>query len=348
MNQDKSSSTINMSELLRRELLEESVVLGFYGGGNFGDELLLETLLQVAKAEKVQRLSYLYLDKNLFPTYHAPTAYKQVGRLGSVVAILRSKTVIVGGGGLWGMDVNRNTFFLSSLLLFSRRVLFKKVYLVGVGYYNSTTRLGRLSAWIASRAANQIIARDQQSAVNFRKHSAYVLESEDIALASAGMLVEPGRPTAFPKLEKKTVLIVYRRIKITNSFSESTERLIAENHAYDFILALMEPFKNDPVNTKAMNRLRAGYDNVIGVIDMSANPLDLLSYFSENRRKLLLIAPQYHAIVGAYITGVRYLPLGYDFKSSELFRQLGIKEPFELSKVDYPVMQKFLQQGLPS
>src|SRR4029079_7172941 len=90
-------------------------------------------------------------------------------KLALIRAILKKKNIVVGGGGLWGMDVNANIFLMSLMLLMSRRLLGKKVHLTAVGCYNSTTALGRLSAWCAAKAANTIIARDQETYANFKR-----------------------------------------------------------------------------------------------------------------------------------------------------------------------------------
>ena len=143
---------MNIEQILASGNLEKSVLIGYYGGGNYGDELLLEVLAARLRGEGVQNITITYQDLSLYKTYHRDFGYPLI-QMGNKVAVLRTivknKTIIVGGGGLWGLDVNPNIFLLSLMLFASRWLLGKSVYLLGVGYYNSTNWYGRLSAWVA-------------------------------------------------------------------------------------------------------------------------------------------------------------------------------------------------------
>jgi len=322
---------MNIEQILASGNLEKSVLIGYYGGGNYGDELLLEVLAARLRGEGVQNITITYQDLSLYKTYHRDFGYPLI-QMGNKVAVLRTivknKTIIVGGGGLWGLDVNPNIFLLSLMLFASRWLLGKSVYLLGVGYYNSTNWYGRLSAWVAGKAATQIVARDHETYVNFQKITKHVSLDADIAWQIAKVDLLPYRRDflalkSMLPVASKTLFITLRRFKRAqkSNYNEAVEAFLAGNE-HPVIVALMEPRSVDPEGYERIKLWQQTYRNV-HVIDFSWNPLALFVFFKEYRDELAVVAPQFHVILTAYVTGVLFLPIAYDNKVSELLKQVG-------------------------
>ena len=176
---------MKLNDFLQKTNLDDSMLIGYYGGGNYGDELLLEVLCNLLASKGVQNLKITYQRPNTYQAMHRNFGSELVdihNREAVTRAAFKSKNILIGGGGLWGVDMNFNTLLLSIFLFVSRWALRKKVYLLGVGYYNSTTWMGRLGAWFAGKAANVIIARDAETAQNFGRVSKHVPQDRNFTI----------------------------------------------------------------------------------------------------------------------------------------------------------------------
>ncbi len=321
---------MTIEEILATGKLDRSVLIGYYGGGNYGDELLLEVLANRLKSNNVQDVFITYQDPALYETYHHDFGYPLI-KMGDKVrllrTIIRNKNIIIGGGGLWGLDVNPNILLLSLLLFISKWVLRKNVYLLGVGYYGSTSWYGRLSAWLAGKSAAYIVARDPETYANFKKISRRVSLDTDIAwlipkIAPKDYERDLIRLDAMMPITSKTLFITLRRFKPKqkNEYVRLIEEYLETNQS-PVIVALMEPRSVDPMGYELAQTWQQNYTN-IRIIDFSYNPMGLFLFFQKHHDTLALIGPQFHMIITAYLNKVPFLPIAYDNKVSELLKQL--------------------------
>jgi polysaccharide pyruvyl transferase WcaK-like protein len=322
---------MSVLDFIKRTNLDNSLLLGFYGGGNYGDELLMEVLAGLLKKEQVRNVRIAYQTPQSYSTFHHNFGYPRVpiyNKLALTRAILQHRNIVVGGGGLWGMDVNLNVFLMSCMLLFARIFLRKNVYLLAVGYYASAPRLGRISAWLAGKAATTIIARDTETYKNFIRLQRHTEQSEDIAWSIKQLDLAPYKKD-LQLLEQKititkqTIFITLRHFK--NATKNNLEQVVAEclkaNADKPIIIALMEPRYVDPHNYALLEKWRADYRNV-QILDFDFNPLALFLFFRAHHKQLLFVGPQFHVILSAHLTGVPYMPMAYDNKVQGLLAQL--------------------------
>jgi polysaccharide pyruvyl transferase WcaK-like protein len=321
---------VTIEEILATGKLDRSVLIGYYGGGNYGDELLLEVLANRLKSNNVQDVSITYQNPALYETYHHDFGYpliKMSDKPRLLRTIIKNKNIIIGGGGLWGLDVNPNILLLSLLLFISKWILSKKVYLLGVGYYGSTSWYGRVSAWLAGKSAAYIVARDPETYANFKKINRRVSLDTDIA-----WLIPKIKPEDYERdlaelesalpVASKTLFITLRRFKPKQK--NDYTRLIGEYLKAaqgPVIVALMEPQSVDPAGYEIVKTWQQNYPN-IQIIDFSYNPMALFLFFRKHSNELALIGPQFHMIITAYLNKVSFLPIAYDNKVSELLKQL--------------------------
>jgi polysaccharide pyruvyl transferase WcaK-like protein len=334
---------------------EGCLLVGHYGGGNFGDELLLEVVQRSLRRAGVERASFIYRAPARYPAMHRDLGYRLIdgGRpLAVLRALLTARSVIVGGGGLWGRDATHNTLTLSLGLLVARRLLGKPVYLLGVGYYGSATRWGRLGARLAAWGATVVVARDDQSAANFRRHTGRVRRGTDLALhiRDADLpeyRAEADAIRARPAADgARTVFVGVRRFRdaLDRGYWTSVERLIAEFPDRSFVLATLEPPDVDRVNRARANALASRFANV-AVLDFTCNPMALFTWLHDNADRLAMIAPQYHLLVSAYLCGIPLYPMAYDDKVEQMLGDHGHRPVRSFYALDHEDLRAFVARA---
>ncbi len=327
---------MKLLDLFKKYNLEKSLLIGYYGGGNYGDELLLEVLANLLQKNKVKDITVTYQKPEDYRTYHHDFGYKVIkmsDKKKLLQTILKNDNIIIGGGGLWGLDVNPNIFILSSILFMSKYVLRKKVFLLGVGYYSSTSRLGHVSAFLAGKSATHIIARDAETLHNFKKVTKHVGLDTDIAwnIPALDLSAYDNDLKELDKtmpVKEKTQFVTLRRFRAnqTNTYSASIEKYIKSYNNKPIILGMMEPKEVDPEGFAFAQALQKKYKNITLVTDFSYNPLALYLYFKKHKKHLVVIAPQFHTIITAYLNDLPFLPIAYDNKVTELFKYIGQSE----------------------
>jgi polysaccharide pyruvyl transferase WcaK-like protein len=258
---------------------------------------------------------------------------------------------MIGGGGLWGLDVNSNIFVLSSILFFSRWVLRKNVYLLGVGYYSSTNRLGHISAWLAGKAATAIIARDQETLTAFSKLNKRVYIDTDIAWHINALDLQPYQKDIaiieeHISITQKTLFITLRRFQkqYKNNYTDIVAGALAANQDKPIVVAILEPKEVDPEGYALLTSWKNTYPN-IQIIDFSFNPLVLFLFFTKYQKQLVLISPQFHALITAHLNHVAFLPLVYDNKSAELLKQIGYDQHVHIRDITQNDVQTFIAKN---
>ena len=341
-------------DIFKKRNLDKSVLIGYYGGGNYGDELLMEVLSNLFAKAGVKNLNIMYQTPDTFRKFHHDFGYKLVpsyDKKALFATIIKNKNIVIGGGGLWGLDVNTNIFILSTVLFVSRRILRKKVYLLGVGYYQSTNRMGHISAYLAANSANIIFARDQETLSNFGKYNKHVYMDTDIAwyikdLDLAGYQAEvadiESRVTIRPG--QKTIFMALRRFnpKFKNNLTELIGEYVESQPEYQIIVALMEPEEVDPEGFALIASWKDSYPNV-QIIDFSYNPLALFIFFGTYSQQLVVIAPQFHLLITAHLNKVPFLPLVYDNKSKELLRNIGYTKTYSVYDLQLNDIEAFVE-----
>ncbi len=339
-------------DFLDKESLDNSLLLGFYGGGNYGDELLMETLAGLLRQRDAKNISIAYQTPETYATFHHDFGYPRVAmrsKLQLIKAIASKKNIVIGGGGLWGMDANLNILLMSIMLLAGRFLLGKKVHLLGVGYYNSAPRLGRLSAWMAAKAATTIIARDEETYTNFKRLRPNTIRDIDMAWYIESLDLANYQPdvTALQKqltVKGKTLFITLRRFRghTQDKLAALVAQCIAENGDKPIIVALMEPREVDPEGYRLLERWKKQHANV-QIIDFHFNPLALFLFFRIHHRQLTYIGPQFHGILSAHLAGMPYLPLAYDNKVDGLLKTITPKTtPIKLQSLRFLDVQTFI------
>jgi polysaccharide pyruvyl transferase WcaK-like protein len=343
-----------MHEFMNETSLDNSLVIGYYGGGNFGDELLLEVLMNLIQRQQGRRVAVAYRNPAEYAQYHRDYGFNLIDSRSPkqfFAAFLRHRTIVIGGGGLWGLDVNRNILFLSILLWFGRWFLGKRVYLLGVGYYDSSSRLGHVAAWFAGKAANQILARDPETHTAFGRLSRHVRLVEDIAFSiDAAMLrpftAEADRLAHGIRLTDDMVLVAIRRYqaKYHNHYDQVISELIQRQPERQFVLTILEPAAYFPEGARLLSDLAARSANV-QILNSARNPLAVCAFFRQEASRFRFITPQFHAIVMALHCGIPFFPVSYDNKVSQLITNSTHQQVVPIRGMTVGDLEAFLTKG---
>lgn len=347
-----------LTDFLHSHKLDRTLLLGFYGGGNYGDELLMEVLAGLLKQQGTQQVTIAFQHPETYKIFHHNFGYPRVDPLDKIAllkTILRKKHIIVGGGGLWGMDANLRIVVMSLLLFVSRWLLGKKVFLLGVGYYNSSTKAGRVGAWLAAKAANIIVARDAETYDNFARLNKHTHRDVDIAWYIDELDLQP-YTTDVAALEHrihindtagKTIFMTLRQFRDSSQqhLTDVVSEYLAHSAGKPVIVALMEPQHADPEGYQQLEAWQQTYPN-IQIVDFSYNPLGLFLFFRKYHEKLIFVGPQFHAILSAYLTGVPFLPLAYDNKVHNLLQVITPEvTPFTVQSVRTVDVRQFIDNA---
>lgn len=344
-----------LTDLLREVSLDDSFILGYYGGGNFGDELLFEVLQHLFHERDYRRVSFLYQNPEHYSEFHHDLGYDAVDAADKsqmLKTVFSRRKLVIGGGGLWGLDINLNVVLMSALLFFARLLLGKEVYLLGVGYYGSTTKLGHVAAWLAGRAATQVLARDQESYERFSRINRQTYLCDDAAFyvphLRKKMFVDDIKKleTTLGPIDQPAVLISLRRFKPhqANPYAKAVEQWLVDHPTTPVILALMEPRNADSEGYKKLQKWQSAR-SYARVVDFSYNPVALYYVLQRHRDQLSYIGPQFHVLLIAHLAGVRLLPLAYDNKVSQLLDKLDYEGQIPIGNVSSDHLRLFVGEG---
>lgn len=344
-----------LTDLMREVNLDDSFILGYYGGGNYGDELLFEVLQHLCHERDYRRISFLYQQPTDYTTFHHELGYDAIdasNKIEIIKTIFKRSKLIIGGGGLWGLDANLNIVLMSVMLFLARLLMGKEVYLTGVGYYGSTNTFGHIAAWLAGKAANQILARDQETYERFSRINRRTYLCDDIAFNVPHLrtknFVEDVREleSTVGTIDQPTVMITLRRFKPhqLNPYTQAVEKWLTEHPKVPVILALMEPREVDLDGFEKLVQWQTSRPYA-RVIDFSYNPVALYHFLHRHREKLSYIGPQFHVLLIAHLAGVRLLPLAYDNKVSQLLTKLEYDGQIPISEISSSHLSLFVGEG---
>ena len=289
--------------------------------------------------------------------FHKDCGYKPVspGLLDTLKAILKSKNIIIGGGGIWGLDFNLKVLVLSKILFVCRWILFKKVHLIGIGYYGSTGFLGKVSAFIAAKSSNTIITRDEEAFRNFRKFSKKTTQDYDLSFYLDELDLSPYSEES-GRIEKQVFTDSTDRILLWFRLSTEEEaekyqseigRLLEANPDKKFVLCLSRPSSVYKRWIGVIESLHKKYPNNTQVLDLDYNPVSLYVFMKNNPHRLKVIGPQFHIIAVVHLAKVKFFSMVYDNKVFQLLKIIGVdaeKAP-AIGQVEYASLQTFVDSN---
>lgn len=315
---------------------KNTFIIGHYGGDNFGDEFMLEALLEYLNT--VENVGKIFIVNKKRDNQNSRATYVSPGFLSVLKVFLQTKMLILGGGTHFHDDyhekrLRKHYLYLTKILFISflYRLTFKKVYYLGVGYaplksakINNFTKLSLL-------LAHRITVRDKVSLQNLQRlkprsqtsglsltfdlaslHKEVGLENTKadgilgISLTSFGFSSNSNNDTVWDNHIIPQIGSIYKKTQITVRI---------------FVFRGGSRESDIPLSKKLQEHLLEIDPSRVTLIEYTDNtekfitPLSQCNYF---------IATRYHSAVIAYLVGCRLLIIPYHQKLIDIVQMIDL------------------------
>lgn len=301
-------------------------IIGHYGGDNFGDEFMLEALVEYL--DTIETIGKIFIVSKKSSYGIRKVSYVSPGVLSVLKVFFKTKVLILGGGTHFHDDyhkkrLKRHYLYLTKILVITLlyRLSFKKVYYLGVGYSPLSSSKIKKYAKLSVLLANQITVRDKISLQNLNHLSKKVHSSRLHLMFDLASLHKEVERT---KTKKDTVvgisLTSFRYSSNTNNDALWNNHIIPQiGFIYRNTQISVRIFvfrggsrESDISLSKKLQEHLYEIDpsrvRVYGYMDDTekfVNPLAQCEYF---------IATRYHSAVIAYLVGCKMLIIPYHQK----------------------------------
>jgi polysaccharide pyruvyl transferase CsaB len=347
--------------------LQRAALIGYYGRGNLGDELMLICLNQWLRNQDIELTVIADDAPNVVRQHHltAVQNYPFLGQFSWVDSLLRGKSlltlkalfqsdlVLCGGGDVIRDQIGWRTFSFQVEKLIVSILMSKPVYLLNVGLSAPVTAYGRsVLRWLLPRCRG-IVVRDARSAQLCRDFgSKSVVLLPDIVRRLPALLPEA---QAGPSSSRTAVLValhgdsnVYRRYAMTGNriaiFAGMLD-LLVEEYGLEIEFFPFQPEQDGgdaAIARKVQQAMRHLHKSQI-----LGWTLDTGEIARRLARCRLVIAMRLHAAVLAATYAVPCILMPYDQKVVEFGKQAGLPYVLRPEMLDRPdLAQQTLRQWM--
>lgn len=319
---------------MNRQVNKTALLVGYYGVGNLGDELMLVCLkdwlsrqgISVTVAaqvpESVEAMHNVPAVPNLplFGQWDWVPGYLR-GRIFPLwKALLSSDMVVIGGGDLIRDDVGGKTFLYSIEKMLVATILRKPVHLVNVGIGEPSTRWRRFVLGLLLRRCRTIIVRDPGS---LRLCSRYSVTRATLAPDIVFEL--PRMIASQPTGEQRTLLVclrgdanVYGRFRLDetrlSNLAAALDHLVDKYNLTVRFIPFQSSLWGDDNLLHQQVRDKMAFGERTEIVPWEFHVERLVAAFAEAR---CVVAMRLHAGVLAAALGRPVIMLPYDRKVAE-------------------------------
>jgi polysaccharide pyruvyl transferase CsaB len=338
----------------------KALLLGYYGMGNLGDEMMLFCLKSWLNDQGFD-LTVLSERPEAVSKHHNLPAVENSPMLGQwawrsswfkggawrvLRALARNDALIVGGGDLIRDDLGWRTFFYTTEKLILALMMGKKVYVVNAGIGQPSTGYGRvILRWVLARC-RRIIVRDLQSeqiCEQLGVGSVAVL-APDIVLSLPDLLLKRSGSIVEPLADQPYVAVCLRRNpEVFGRYGMSEARIRTLARALDDLVerrgvdVVFIPFQENPASKQGDNQLHETVAQAMVHRDRAhlrpwtADLVDVCHWIRGSR---LVLSMRLHAAVLAHACHRPSVLMPYDRKITEFGRLMNIPHAIEAADLD--------------
>ncbi len=287
------------------------LVVGAYGYRNAGDEAILAGLLHTLAGRRVTVVSRSPAETEAL---HGVSA---IGLASAVGALRRHRSVLIGGGGLFGRDMGRIGRLLPLYGLLAV-ALGRTIRIEGVGIDPDLTGVHRLLLRRLFRAAAAVTVRDQASAAVVREWGIEVAVADDLSAHMPAAPADIGRgllSAAGVDDKRRVVGLCLTAVNgaMTPRVSAAVLELMKRHPELEFCFIPMSqhPYLERHNDLVLARRLQESWPP-LKIVQGAHHPSSLLSLFGSLDA---VVGMRYHSLLFAERAGVPLVPLSYAAKS---------------------------------
>jgi polysaccharide pyruvyl transferase WcaK-like protein len=298
-----------------------TLVVGAYGYRNTGDEAILAGLLTTLAGQRVTVVSRSPAETSALHDVAA------IGPHGAISALRHHRTVLIGGGGLFGRDLGHigRSLPLYGLLA---KALGRTLVIHGVGVDAGMTGPNRSLVRRLLLAADQVTVRDEASARLLREWGIAPLVAEDLSAQMPSASARIGRSLlrAAGVDERRPVIglcltAVNDALAPTVAAAAADLMLREPERQFCFIPMSQHPFV-DRHNDLVLARSLLAISPQLKIVEGAHHPAAVLSLFGTLDA---VVAMRYHAYLFAERAGIPLVPIAYADKCLAWLDERGLR-----------------------
>lgn len=310
---------------LHRPLPDPILVVGAYGYRNVGDEAILAGLLSRLAGHAVSVISRSPIETA------ALHGVRAIGIRDAIPALRRHRSVVIGGGGLFGRDMGRVGRLLPLFGLLAAG-LGKTVIVEGVDIDEQLSRSARLLLRPLMRAASRVSVRDRSSAARLAGWGVTASVQPDLSTWMQPASPEVGVRTlesAGLALDRPIVGLALTAVdpRLCDRVIEAAAGAMGDlpDAQFCFVPMSRHPWVPEHDDLRLARRLAAMRPDLV-MLDAALPPAAVLAAFGHLSA---VVAMRYHAMLFAERAGVPLVPVSYAEKTKRWLddRELGEVDP---------------------
>jgi polysaccharide pyruvyl transferase CsaB len=323
-------------------MLRKIALMGYYGAGNLGDELLLQSTIELIK--NVGQFELIIFSGTPNQTAQTYPDHKIVDKfnLFEVLGSLLECDVLVFGGGSVFQDVSSlKSLFYYFAVCFCSKLFGKKLLLLGQGIGPLKRQVSNMLAGWAFKLADQVTVRDIES-----KHIADYWGLN--AKLAADLVWALDKPIETPLTNPKSIVVSLRP---SRDLTEETIKTIADFLNLNYSDYQINLIALQSCDLQVLNKLLKDLKNAKVFEIYNLVSWEQTGILFSNAEKCFCM--RLHAIVLAIKCGTPSLGLAYDPKVGTLCKAAGL--PFikidtitldnlsDLNKIALPVIDELVE-----
>ena len=304
-------------------MVKKVVISGYYGADNFGDETILETLIQRLKKAEAD-VTVLSTNPDKTSKTHNVNSIKNFALSKVIKQISKSDVLISGGGSLLQDATSVKSLFYYLFVIFIAQFFKKEVIIFAQGIGPINNKIGEFFTKTLLKKCRWVSVRDEKSLFLLR---GWGIKTElvcdplyDIELTASNSENRVGvQLRSFKTLSEKLLITLANRIAIDfpdkeieiYSFQDSNDLEVCKY--FEALLLSVNPnLKTSVISNKSPKE----------IIKLMAN----LEY---------MIAMRFHAVLIALKYGIKTLAINYDYKVENIANEAKIPSLSMFANEDY-------------
>ncbi len=335
-------------------------IYGYYGLGNLGDDLLLETIIgkltecgfadkyyirnlgPISGLTNIEKLSFTNIEKKLFSAGTTSTIRQATilfsylwehGRL-----FRRCHTLILGGGTLLSDKMSLKTLLILAMLVALARLQGTKIVALGLGVTSISGYLRRFLARFILRAASKVCIRDESSLEACRSLSpktSFVLTADLVFSANIAHRLGSKNQQI---LEKNQLTLAFtlaepflsgqiegvNRHKVLHAVAASIKYCIGKGHSVKLVgFQRLDVADKNSISDISLFETLVTEHEIKGaeLVDIS-HSIDSLPALYENLH--IVVGMRFHSLVLSALSNVPFVGISCDHKVSSLCKSFGM------------------------